>query len=139
MKSWQKIIESVMQQKTIRGWDRVYWAIDLHDSIITGKYNKFNQGATIYPYAKETLDFLFLSECHRTILWTSSYSEAVDDVLKRFDLKFHYFNENPECPNTELCDFSKKFYFNILIDDKSGFEGTDWEKIYLALTLKSDV
>lgn len=32
--------------------------------------------------------------------------------------------------NPELCDFSSKFYFNVLLDEKSGFcGGKDWTKI----------
>ena len=140
MKTWKHIIESTLNQKSVRGWDKLYWSIDLHDTVITGKYNKFNLGAELYPYAKETLEFLYKSETHRTILWTSSYNDAILDLCKRFGLNFHYFNENPECPNGELCDFSKKFYFNFLIDDKSGFDGNvDWEEIYRILTNKSDV
>jgi len=130
MKTISDIIKRVMVQKEVRKWDNLYWAIDLHDTVITGKYNKFNDGSELYPHAKEVLDYLYNSKVHRTILWTSSYEDAVSDILNRFDLKFHYFNINPECSNNQLCDFSKKFYFNILLDDKAGFDGTvDWLEI----------
>ena len=140
MKTWKQIIESTLNQKSVRGWDKLYWSIDLHDSVITGKYNKFNQGSEVYPYAKETLDFLYKSDIHKTVLWTSSYPESAFNVCSRFGLNFHYFNENPECPSGDLCDFSKKFYFNFLIDDKSGFDAhKDWEEIYRTLTNKTDI
>jgi len=113
----------------------LYWAIDMHDTIITGTYNRFNDGAVIYPYAKETLDYLFNSPDHYTILWTSSYMTSIQDVVQRFDLNFNGINCNPECPNTTLCDFQSKFYFNFVLDDKAGFDGTkDWREIYEALT-----
>ena len=134
MKTWTTIIGDVMKQKTERKWTKLYWAIDLHDTVITGKYNKFNHGSTLMPGAKKVLDYLYGHESHRTILWTSSYDEAAKDATQLFGLKFHYFNENPECPSTELCDFQNKFYFNFLLDDKSGFQPeTDWEEIYVAL------
>ena len=137
MKTISEIINRVLEQKKTRKWDNLYWAIDLHDTVITGKYNKFNDGAELYPHAKEVLDYLYNSKVHRTILWTSSYEDAVNDILKRFDLKFHYFNINPECPNNQLCDFSKKFYFNILLDDKASFDGTtDWLEIKNALDIR---
>jgi|688.fasta_scaffold25700_2 hypothetical protein len=135
MKTWTQIIQHVQKQKIERKWQKLYWAIDMHDTIITGTYNRFNDGAVIYPYAKETLDYLFNSPDHYTILWTSSYMTSIQDVVQRFDLNFNGINCNPECPNTTLCDFQSKFYFNFVLDDKAGFDGTkDWREIYEALT-----
>ena len=136
MKTWSEIINKVKEQKIKRNWSKIYWAIDLHDSIISGEYNKFNKGSILYPYAKEVLDLLYNSTDNITILWTSSYDDAILDIITKFDLKFHYYNENPECSNNELCNFDQKFYFNLLLDDKSGFEPKDWEEIYKALTNK---
>ena len=42
---------------------------------------------------------------------------------------FDYFNENPEVKNTATGDFSMKIYFNVMIDDKAGFEKSDWENV----------
>lgn len=138
MKSWTKIIENVTAQRVTRQWNTLYWAIDLHDTVITGKYNRYNHGATIFPGAKRVLDYLYNHQNHRSILWTSSHSDAANDAINLFDLKFNYFNENPECPSTEMCDFNRKFYFNFLIDDKSGFEPEkDWDEIYEALLKNS--
>ena len=134
MKSITEILKHTFEQKEVRKYAKIYWAIDLHDTVITGKYNRFNEGAMIFPHAKEVLDYLHDSPVHQTILWTSSWTDAVQDILKRYDLKFNYFNENPECPSTDMCDFNKKHYFNVLIDDKAGFQGiTDWFEIGEAL------
>jgi len=60
---------------------------------------------------------------------------SIQDVVQRFDLNFNAINCNSECPNTSLCDFQDKFYFNFLLDDKAGFDGAkDWREIYEALT-----
>jgi hypothetical protein len=124
------IIENALEQKKVKKWDRLYWAIDLHDTVLSGTYNKFNVGAKLYPCAKEVLDFLYTHPEHQTILWTSSHDDAISDITSRFDLKFNYVNMNPECPSTELCNFHTKLYFNILLDDKAGFDGnTGWETI----------
>lgn len=121
------MIQNALRQKNERKWDRIYWAIDLHDTVITGTYNRFNTGATIYPYAKEVLDFLYNHPEHRTILWTSSHKDAIKDILQRFDLKFHYINKNEEVQSNSMCDFDAKLYFNVLLDDKAAFNGsTGW-------------
>ena len=50
------------------------------------------------------------------------------------EIKIDFINENPLCPNTELCDFSGKFYMDILLEDKAGFVGeTDWGTIKCTL------
>ena len=135
MKTWTQMIADVHRQKRERDWTHLYWCIDLHDTIITGKYNRFNQGATLFPYAKETLDFLYKTNENIIILWSSSYTDAMIDIVDRFDLKFHHFNANPECPSNNLCDFRNKFYFNFLLDDKAGFDPhNDWREIYETLT-----
>ena len=123
-------IQRAFQQKQERKWDTLYWCVDLHGVIIEGKYNLNNEGAQIYPGAIEVLSFLTKRPDQKLILWTSSHAESVKNVLfwlASSGIRFDYINENPECPNTVLCDFHQKFYFNILLDDKAGFEGNkDW-------------
>ncbi len=124
-------IARAYRQKKERNWNHVYWMIDLHDVLIPGGYNRYNAGRKLYPGAQEVLSHLgspYRSEC--LILWTSSHADAIIDMrywLKDQGIVFHHVNENPLERNTELCDFDAKPYFNILLDDKAGFEGeTDW-------------
>jgi len=116
-----------------RGWDTIYICIDVHDVILEGKYNRHNVGAQYMPNALEVLRQWTKRPEVRLILWSCSYDDATKDVLAGLadqGVKFDYINENPECPDTEMCNFSKKFYFNVLLDDKAGFEGaTDWHLI----------
>jgi hypothetical protein len=75
------------------------------------------------------------------ILWTSSYEKYVDSVRKKlqdnYGIKFDYFNENPECINTKTGCFDNKFYYNVLIDDKAGFNPeSDWLEIINAMENK---
>lgn len=119
-----KSIEQAFRDKKERGWQKLYWFIDLHGTIIEGKYNKFNVGANFYPNATKVLANLSKRDDIVLVLWTSSHKESIDRLLPVFDfygIKFKYINENPECENTELCDFSKKPYFNVVIDDKGFF------------------
>lgn len=71
---------------------------------------------------------------NKIILWSSSYAEPMNEVVKYLTsrgVRVDYVNENPECPSTEICDFSKKLYFDVLLDDKAGFDpDSDWECIY---------
>lgn len=123
-------IERAFKDKKRRNWDRLYVCVDLHDVVIQGKYNRHNEGAEYFPGAARVLKQLSFRKDIVLILWTSSHDDATEDILKRMrgdGIEFRYVNENPECPNTELCHFGNKFYFNILFDDKAGFEGvTDW-------------
>lgn len=126
-------IRRSFQQKKERGWKQLYFAIDLHETIIEGKYNLYNEGAKIYPYAREFFKWALNRDDITLILWTSSHKEALDEILPRLQaegIEFDDINHNPWEKNNSLCDFDKKFYFNVLLDDKAGFEGmTDWKLI----------
>lgn len=123
-------IRRAFQTKKAKGYDKLYIAIDLHDVVIEGKYNKFNEGAKIFPHAARFFKWAWKRNDIVLILWSSSHDDALKQVLTRLNekgIKFHYINENPECPTGDLCNFDKKFYFNVLLDDKAGFVGkTDW-------------
>jgi hypothetical protein len=125
-----KHVKKVFADKIKRGWSKIYIAIDLHDTIIEGKYNLNNDGANFFPNSIEVLRDLSNRSDICLILWTSSHIGPIRDILtimEAQDVKFNYINENPECPNTELCDFNGKFYFNLVLDDKAGWDGsTDW-------------
>lgn len=123
-------LERAIKKAKDRGYPSLYWSIDLHDTIIEGKYSKFNEGREFYPDAKEVLQFLSKSPKHKLILWSSSHKEPIADILKWLEshgIKFDYVNSNPDFKNTDLNDFEVKFAFDILLDDKAGFVGrTDW-------------
>ena len=44
--------------------------------------------------------------------------------------------ENPEIESNRYANFTKKFYYDILLDDKAGFEPNDWFEIYNFLSKK---
>jgi hypothetical protein len=126
-------IERAFKQAKEKKYPFVFWLVDLHDVIIEGKYNRMNEGREFFPDAALVLRWITRRKDQRLILWSSSHKDALDDIVKWLRLnhiEVDYVNENPEVANSNLCDFSKKPYFQILLDDKAGFEGaTDWTLI----------
>lgn len=111
-------------------WPHVYIAIDIHDTIFKGTYQKNNEGKVFYPWAKEVLQQLSRDPRVKLIIYTASHegpARGVISWLAEHDIKIFALNENPDHTGTDLCDFSRKFYFDILLEDKAGFEGwKDW-------------
>jgi hypothetical protein len=50
------------------------------------------------------------------------------------NINFDYVNENPECKNSSYACFERKFYFDLGIDDRFGFDArNDWRDFYSVL------
>jgi hypothetical protein len=116
-----------------RKFEKIFWAIDIHGTIMPPDYQKINKSDNFnyYTNAKEVLQMLSRrKDIFGLILYTCSYKEEIDIYLEKFSndgITFDWVNENGECPSTKIGDFDKKFYFNILLDDKAGFDGNeDW-------------
>ena len=134
------IVDAILrafQEMHERKWDTLFFAVDLHGTII-----KRYTDNDIEPYegAEETLKYLSDRKDIVLILYTSSYLENLHSFYKWCDergIVFKYLNENPDCPSNKTGDFSTKFYFNVLIDDRAGFEPEDngWEKILESIKL----
>ena len=136
----KEAVQTAFEKKMRRGWDkwpRLYWAIDLHDVIIPGTYTRLNENKQFYPYAQEVLQWLTNRKDMCLILFTSSHTDSLTNVVQwinEFGINFDYINCNPECPDNELCSFAAKFFFDIMLEDKAGFNGlTDWGTIKLTL------
>jgi hypothetical protein len=124
------ILKSVLtayEEKKQRNWEMLYFAVDLHGTVIeryTGNEIK------VYPFAKEVLQKLSKIPDITLILFTSSYEKDLAPFFAwclQNDIVFKHLNANPECKSNKTGDFSKKFYFNVLFDDRAGFEPeTDW-------------
>jgi hypothetical protein len=129
-------IKRAFEKKLVRGWGKwpkMFWAIDLHDVIIPGTYTVNNDNRAFYPCAKEVLQELSHRKDMCLILFTSSHESSIDDIIKWLGgehITFDHVNENPWCHSNELCCFKKKFYFDIMLEDKAGFNGMeDWLNI----------
>ena len=135
-----KAFNSALVRAKAKNWDYIYILVDVHGTIFKPSYLN-EEKYEFYPYAKETLQLLSFFSKVKLILWTSSTDTAINDynnVFSNNDIKFDYVNENPEVKrqltDPETLDLSSKYYFNIGIDDKFGFEPeTDWKLIYDSL------
>jgi hypothetical protein len=120
--------------KKKRNWDRLYFAVDLHDTITQSTYTRDEvQKKAFFPGAIETLKYFSSCKDIILILNTSSFPIYLKEYYRQFEeneIYFDYLNENPEVPSTDVGDFGKKFYFNILMDDKAGFNPLkDWDRV----------
>ena len=136
MKSIIQLLKNAENTRIRKNWDTIYWAIDLHDTIIESDYKDWNVNEVkFYPYALSFLEMISNRPENKLILFTSCSWETGNRImsdLRKKNVKFHYFNENPEVKNTVTGYFNDKFYYNIVLDDKAGFDpNEDWEMLYL--------
>jgi len=150
MKSISKVFEQALLRRLDRNYPNLYVAVDLHGTILNPtQETKFEwkdggekPSESIYSigvrkeepylYAFETLKLITRKFPYiKLILWTSGKPEKakpfVIDLLINEGIRFWYINENPDFPGNNYTDFSKKFCFDVLLDDKAGFDpNTDW-------------
>lgn len=129
--SISKSFRTAAKKKRDRDWDKIYVAVDWHDTICESTYTE--KGAYgFYPKAIECLKMMSANPNISLILYTSSYITVSEDFMRfcrtEYDINFEFFNCNPEVNNTNYGDFGKKFYYDLLIDDKAGFDiDEDWD------------
>lgn len=119
-----------------KNWDSIYILVDIHGTVFKPSYHN-EEMFEYYPHAKTVLQTLSKDATVKLIMWTSSTKEMIDEFLKVFktdDIHFDYVNSNPEVSalstDPKSSDFSGKYYFNVGLDDKFGFDpNEDWEKI----------
>jgi len=120
-----------------KGYEFWYWAIDVHDVIFKGDY-KTNCGMVWLPNAKRAFKIIANIPEIKVILWTSSHEEQIKKIIDKIKdetgLEVYAVNSNPDFSKDELCDFNDKFCFDLLLDDKAGFNYNDgWEEIIESL------
>lgn len=136
------VFENAFMRMSEKQWDCIYVLIDLHGTIFTPVYNS-EEKYEFYPYAKETLQLLSKHKGIKLIIWSSTSDTYYKDyltVLNNNNIFPDYFNENPEVvrqyDDPKQVSFDKKFYYNIGIDDRFGFEPQkDWKELYTFLNI----
>lgn len=136
-------IKTMFEHAEKKQWFETYWGFDIHGTISRPDYRKGlkrdeNDPIKViyYPFAKETLQLLTKRTDIILFSFTSSYPEELNQYIKVFeedDIHFDYHNENPEVSSAKgsFGYYEKKPYFNVLFEDKTGFNPeTDWEPIY---------
>jgi len=132
MKKISEVLNNQINIMNERNWDRIYVAVDWHDTMMPATYSNDDYGEyELYDSAEPVLKWM--SDCPniRLILFTSSHGDQKADlmynVFHRYGISFDYHNGNPEVQNTDTGDFSEKFYYNVLLDDKAGMNPLeDW-------------
>lgn len=117
-------------------WFHTYWAFDLHGTIIKPNYREHDVKVEYYMFAKETLQLLSQRPDVKMILWTSSYPQEIIDYVAQFEKDGIYFdaiNKNPGISSNagNFGYYEDKFYFNVLFEDKAGFNPKlEWKQVY---------
>lgn len=131
-----KYIHNMFNISFKKEWYDTYWCFDLHSTIIKSSYDLNDKSVDFYPFAKEVMQLLTERNDIKLIMWTSSYPKEIDNYNRIFEengIHFDTINENPNISsnNGNFGYYEKKFYFNILFDDKGFFNPLeDWEPIY---------
>lgn len=127
-------IQRAFKKKKEKGYECLYFAIDVHDTIYKANYSNKEHQRIWFDMSKETLQLMSKMKDIKLILYTCTHQKYIQLMLDFFNennIQFDYVNENPGELSNDLSDFSKKFYFDVLLDDKAGFNGeTDWHVVY---------
>lgn len=126
-------LDRLFTMKKERGWEYLYFMIDIHNTVIKPTYDK-STDFEFFPYAKEVLQLICKQTDIKTIMWTSTYPDTIKQYEDKFwenGIVFDFVNENPDFKDDYIRCFIDKFYYDIGFDDKFGFDAeTDWKEIY---------
>ncbi|MBT1696970.1 hypothetical protein KK083_08805 [Fulvivirgaceae bacterium PWU4] len=129
-----KAITNCLQNAAIKGWAKTYWAFDIHGTMLYPTFQSGVLSTKFYPHVKEVMQLLSKRSDIVLILYTCSYPHEIVEYLKYFEghgIHFEYVNENPDVCAGAYGHYDRKFYFNILFEDKAGFDPlTDWKLVY---------
>lgn len=130
-----RALNRAINTKISRKWDCIYILVDLHSTVIKSNWSDSELPDQYYDYALDTLYLMTLDPGIKLILWTSSWErdyKLYREHMATQGVIFDYVNENPNeksNPDGYAC-FESKFYFNMILDDKAGFEPeVDWEPL----------
>lgn len=125
-----RAIKACLQNAKERGWKKTYWAFDIHGTILKSNFRRDSISTEFYPGAVEVLQMLGKRKDIVKILYTCSYPSEIEqyvELFKEHNIHFDHINKNPEVADGGYGFYQHKFYFNVLMDDKAGFDGeTDW-------------
>lgn len=136
-----RAIANCFSNARLKGWNKTYWAFDIHGTILKPTFRSGVVSTEFYPYAKEVMQLISRQSNIVRILYTCSYPQEIADYVRYFEdqgIHFDYVNENPDICAGAYGHYERKFYFNVLFEDKSGFDPlTDWKEVYhLLISMK---
>lgn len=134
-------IETCLRKAKQKHWDKTYWCFDIHGTILKPNYKRDEISTEFYPGALEVLQRLSKRKDIVCILYTCSYPHEIQQyqaLFEQYHIYFKYVNQNPEVTDGGYGYYQDKFYFNVLFDDKAGFDGErDWFKVAKVLESES--
>lgn len=133
-----KAIKNCLRLAKQKGWDKTYWAFDIHGTLLHPTFRAGVVSTEFYPFAVEVMQHLGRRKDIVKILYTCSYPHEIEQYIELFgkhNIHFDYVNENPDICTGAYGHYERKFYFNVLFEDKAGFDPlTDWKEVYDYLT-----
>ncbi len=124
-----RAIEKTFINAKKRNWDQIYFYFDIHETILYPDYNNVDE-LKFYDHAKDVLQYLSTRKDITIALYTCSYPKEIEryiEFFKSHGISFKYVNKNPDAKNTLYGFYEDKPYFNVLFEDKAGFDGeSDW-------------
>jgi hypothetical protein len=128
MLDWYRIFAREIDKAISRKWDSIYIVIDNHGVLCESTYSD-----EIIPIEASYAPLRIMEEHFpmiKKIIWSSTSEPQLSNIIARFTdhgVSFVAINENPEVSGD---NFKGKLYFNILLDDKAGFDpDVDWADI----------
>lgn len=129
-----RAIKNCFENAKRKGWDKTYWAFDIHGTMLKPTFKTGVVSTEFYPYALEVMQILSRQKDIVRILYTCSYPEEIVQYLKYFEaneVNFQYVNENPDVCTGAYGHYDRKFYFNVVFEDKAGFDPeVDWKEVF---------
>ena len=124
-----KAIDKAFVTKNKRGWDKIYFFFDIHETILYPDYNNTDP-RKFYNHAEDVLKYLSNRTDIELGLYTCSYPNEINSYLTYFSergIKFKHVNRNLSVDDTKYGFYKEKPYFNVLFEDKAGFDAeNDW-------------
>lgn len=137
-----RAIKRFYDDRVKRNWDKGYFFIDLHGTVLKPNYTAGKVPTEFYSHAKETLQLLTKMDDVCLIMFTCSHPNEIIEYVNFFSqhgITFNYINLNPEVKtdvNGYGC-YDNKPYINVLFDDKAGFSPeTEWEEVLTFMKTK---
>jgi hypothetical protein len=127
-----RAIEKCFEKARRENWDRTFWAVDIHDTMLRGNYEKEGIPTQWFPFAKEAMQLISKRKDVDLILYTCCWPDEIEEYKEMFEennIHFKYVNKNPDVGNTTYGNYEEKPYFNVLFEDKSGFDPLEWSYI----------
>lgn len=128
-----KAIEKAYKHRRDKQWEYMYWAFDVHETIVRPNWSITSIPTEFYPGAREALRLITALPYVKRIMYTCSHPDEIQKYRVFFQnngILFDYVNENPEVTNRSYGYYNQKPYFNVLFEDKAGFDATeDWFQV----------